>query len=901
MLLGDPDFGPRVTFAEGGDFETFGDTLARLNSYTPGVALSRTAASIARDPAAYGDVVRAAARNQVVVDNSNAKEAAFEAAVDQRIKAVRDATGVTLTNYMRDSKTLIEQMALRSFEPAPLSDEPAETGRDAFHRRLRELAESFPDKRDLIRPDVSVEDDARAVARGAAGALETATAQPQVTGLGGFVAGLAGGFGGSFRDPLQVATLFAGGGITRGATVALRIGQAALREAAINAGAVALLQPAVQSWREEAGLRSGLVPALENVGLGALFGAIPGGAIQGVRELRGPARAAAEKLAAGTATPAETARAVEALGVRLSDHDAAALRAAVAEPKPEAPLKGVPAELDAEITAQAIRHAEAPDLFPPPEIALAVPPRPAAQAHLIDEALPGAAASVDDKPVTFGSFDPRGMIADAATFQFKGGTDAAGLTDRLKGVTEWDPLASGKVFVFERADGSRVIADGHQRLGLAQRLMEENATSAPLPGRDRGSTSALPGNIGLHGYLFREADGWTPADVRALAAKKNMQEGSGDALDVARILRERPDILDGALPVSGPMMRNAVALARLSDEAFGLAVNGVVPPQHAAAVGALVPEPAQHAAVLADLARLAPETEREARIAIGEIMAAGFRAEEQIDLFGAAETTRSLLAERIKTLDAAMAALVRDKKLFGTLAEKADTIEAAGNVLARTGNEARARDAAALQDLLSRLARRTGPVSDALNRAAAQLADGGKPKAAAEAFLDEVRALLDRDGLAGLLAEPRLTPAAVVEPASPEAVQVAEMANAVRQTGPGGAMEPTAREVAPEAPQRLGEASEKTPAGEQSLIPGVAPVTEQNRIAARAAEPLRGGNAPAGGLFDDAARQQLDLVDAIAASPRADGAELRLKTREVALAEGERPGFLADLVKSCRD
>lgn len=765
MLLSEPRWYGYGSRAEDADFATFGDTLTELNAYRPTVAIGRTLVSIAQDPGAYLEVMAAAYRQQVLVDNTYAREEAITRAIDRRIADVERATGVTLDNYMRGASLGdISTMAGFELPVEQLDDRPAESARDFFHRRLQELAESFPDQAHLIRPDISIEDDARALARGSAEALEAALGREQVTGLGGVAATLVGSIGGSFRDPLQVATLFIGGGAGTAGSVALRIGQVALREAAINTGVVALMQPRVQAWREEAGLRAGVVPALENLGLAALFGAIPGGAIQGVRELKGPAKRAVEKLAGGTATPAETKRATDALNVPLSDHDAAALRGAAAEPDAPPPLKDVPADLDVEITNQAVRHAEAPDLFPPPEIALAVPPRPQSQTRVIDEALPGESAKVDGKPVAFTSFDPRAIGTDASAFQFKGGTDAAGVSERLRGVSEWDPLASGKVFVFERRAGKRVIADGHQRLALAQRLIGEGGAD----------------DITLHGYLYREADGWTPADVRALAAKKNMQEGSGDALDVARILRERPDILDGALPVTGPMMRSAVALARLSDEAFGMVVNGVVPPGHAAAVGAMVPDPAQHAAVLADLVRLKPETEREAKLAIGEIMAAGFRAEEQVDLFGAAETTRSLLAERIKVLDAAMAALIRDKKLFGTLAEKADAIEDAGNVLVRDANAARAMDAAALQDLLSRLARRTGPVSDALNRAASALANGGKPREAAEGFLDEVRALLDRDGLAGLLGEPKLKPAQTVEPASAEAAAAAERANAER-------------------------------------------------------------------------------------------------------------------------
>lgn len=49
----------------------------------------------------------------------------------------------------------------------------------------------------------------------------------------------------------------------------------------------------------------------------------------------------------------------------------------------------------------------------------------------------------------------------------------------------------------------------------------------------------------------------------------------------------------------------------------------------------------------------------------------------------------------------------------------------------------------------------------------------------------------------------------------------------------------------------------------QMLIPGVAPIGDRQRLAQRAARPMKGGTAPppAGGLFDLDARAQGDLLD----------------------------------------
>ncbi len=48
---------------------------------------------------------------------------------------------------------------------------------------------------------------------------------------------------------------------------------------------------------------------------------------------------------------------------------------------------------------------------------------------------------------------------------------------------------------------------------------------------------------------------------------------------------------------------------------------------------------------------------------------------------------------------------------------------------------------------------------------------------------------------------------------------------------------------------------------QQSLIPGVAPVTDKQRLDLAASKPLQGGNAPAGGMFDENALAQTDLMD----------------------------------------
>lgn len=788
--------------------------------------------------------VRAAERQTRLVDIINSQNNALAEAADHRIRTVREQTGIELENPFRGGYAIEARRRIRDELQAGGNQTLDEAGvpnwqRRIFEERIAEVGQNFPNKAPALDFGQSLEDQAQAIAKSAAYDGEHAD--------GGFMASIAGGLMGSVtgRDPLFFGSLFAGPGLSTAETVLARVGFGALKQGLFNAGLQAAAQPAVQDWRRTIGERNGVVPALENVGMAFIMGAIPGAGIEGVRALAGADRAALARITGGVPRPGDTETVARAIGAPIERNATREIEAGHADVANDTLSigdvpPGVTAAEHADIAGQAVRFAEDPANNPPPDIPVTALPRDPGQARVIDEAAPAAIGErqqVDGKPVTFARFDPAELQTDAAAFQYKGGGDAAGVTDRLKFVTAFDPLASGKTLVFERRDGARVIADGHQRLGLAKRLGANDAS------------------VKLDGYVFREADGWTAEDVRAIAAKKNMQEGSGDALDAARVLRDRPDLLDGSMPVTSPMMKSAVALSRLSDEAFGMAVNGVVPPNYAAAVGAMVPDQVQHASVLADLVRFAPETEREARLLIGEVMAAGFRAEEQINLFGAADLTRSLMGERIKVLDAAMQALMRDKKLFGTLAEKADAIEAAGNQLARASNDARAQDAAQLADLLTRLARRTGPVSDALNRAAAQMADGMKSAKAADAFLDEVNGLLDRSGLSGLLASPELKPVRIVEPGTPEAVAMAD-----------------------------GPAAESS----GSLF---------DRMPTNPPEPAKA--TPEASLSQETASQP-SLFDDVVVAGRDDGRDAVLMTRADALAEADKSADHAMLVETCK-
>lgn len=340
----------------------------------------------------------------------------------------------------------------------------------------------------------------------------------------------------------------------------------------------------------------------------------------------------------------------------------------------------------------------------------------------LDDAVIGAPAS-DVPPMYARSVRPDDLTVDASRFQFKAGGDELGVTDRLRGVKEWNPMYAGRVVAWEDKAGGLFLADGHQRLGLARRL--EGEGHAP---------------IGVDALVLREADGVSAEDARVYGALKNIAEGTGSMVDAAKVIRGAGDHLLAHLPPKSALVRDARALASLSDEAFGAVYNDVLPADYAAVIGHLLPDrPEAHGAMVDLLVKTDPANRGQAESIVRQGIAAGMHSAEQVDLFGSREVMQSLMLERAKVLEKGLAQLRKSKLLFKTAAKEADRLEAVGSKIAKSASEKEAQANAQALELVSRLAFTHGPIADALNDASRRLAAGAKLADVADEFAAAVK------------------------------------------------------------------------------------------------------------------------------------------------------------------
>lgn len=336
--------------------------------------------------------------------------------------------------------------------------------------------------------------------------------------------------------------------------------------------------------------------------------------------------------------------------------------------------------------------------------------------------------------------DLTSIEADPETFQYKSGGDAQGVTDRLTGVRQWDNMKAGQAVVYEYSDGRRVVADGHQRLGLAKRM------------RGEGQDVAMPVTV------LREADGVTPEDAMVRAAMKNIAEADGrnpdpqQVIDAAKVMRARPDISleDMNLPTGdrAALGRNAKAVSTLSDDAFGMVVNERASIRSAAAVAKMVPDKAAQANVLDIVEKSGAKNIFEAE-QVARQAAADTVVQTQDSLFGSESVTESLYVERARVMDRAIKRLRNEASAFKTILKNSGTIEAVGqNRVDADASSKKAAEDAAVQEYITRLANSKGPISDALTEAAKSLKSGGDSGQAVTRFVQAVRSAT-QDGDAG--------------------------------------------------------------------------------------------------------------------------------------------------------
>lgn len=308
---------------------------------------------------------------------------------------------------------------------------------------------------------------------------------------------------------------------------------------------------------------------------------------------------------------------------------------------------------------------------------------------------------------------PTGEVnVDPERFQFKmAAVGKGGTSPLLREVQKWDPIKAGVVLAWQDNEGRYWIVNGHHRLELAQRLKVPE----------------------VNAWILREKDGITAAEARSLGAQQNIAEGRGTAVDVAKWVRETkatPQTLrDAGLSLREEKLDKGVALSGLTDPLFNRVVQGQLPEDIGVVIGReLAGNEAAQMGVVGILEREEAKGRKVTPAILEETIKAvkgtGQTTRVEGTLFGDQEITASNIQDKAELIDYVKRQLRTQKRVFGTASKTrlAEMLQEAGNVLSGRNAEQASQAEMALE-LVDRLAHAAGtPISETLNRYAAELA-----------------------------------------------------------------------------------------------------------------------------------------------------------------------------------
>ncbi|HHY44818.1 MAG TPA: hypothetical protein GX512_03805 [Firmicutes bacterium] len=330
--------------------------------------------------------------------------------------------------------------------------------------------------------------------------------------------------------------------------------------------------------------------------------------------------------------------------------------------------------------------------------------------------------------IRVGLYDPKQVGVDPDRFQFKT-TGKGGVTSLLKGVTRWRPDLAGRVLIWEDRQGRPWIVNGHHRLELAQRL------NVPV----------------IEAQVIREVDGVTESMARTRGALANIAEGRGDAVDVARFLRETglgPDDLRAeGISLKEKTAAEGVALSGLTDRLWRSVLDGTISKDLAIVIGRDLPKDVVNQQAVAELlAQLEKQGRRISPTVLEGVIAQVKSAETSVSvqetLFGEDVIVSTSAVEKAEILEYVLKQLRAHRALFNKVSKTAyaNLLETAGNVLATEKNLEELTAADMGLELVQQLAYTKGTtISEILNRRAqemmtAQNKEAVKREAFAEIF-----------------------------------------------------------------------------------------------------------------------------------------------------------------------
>ena len=336
------------------------------------------------------------------------------------------------------------------------------------------------------------------------------------------------------------------------------------------------------------------------------------------------------------------------------------------------------------------------------------------------------------KGASIEEFNINKLTTDAKTFQYKSETNEFGISQKLMDVTKWDQPSASTLLVYEFKDGRLAVVDGHQRFGLAKKLIDQKPR--------------------LYGYRIKEVDGYVPDHAMLQGVAINLRQGTGTAIDAAKMMRVKNfdiNAIMASMPIKSEIVKVAQGLTKLSNDSFSMVVNKFIDYKVASRVGELLPDKELHVSALTILKKQKFDNMQQVDLILKQIRETPSVKMKEQTLFGVEEFKQSLIVEKSILLTNFAKSTKDKKKLFSLVVSKDELLTSAGNKLDNINNEKILTQNAKIQEKIEILATRVGQLSTDLTQAA-RLYQAGNKAEARKYFADAVDRAAERGDFDGI-------------------------------------------------------------------------------------------------------------------------------------------------------
>jgi ParB-like chromosome segregation protein Spo0J len=314
------------------------------------------------------------------------------------------------------------------------------------------------------------------------------------------------------------------------------------------------------------------------------------------------------------------------------------------------------------------------------------------------EIIPVETTGIREIPVESLKVDPK-------RFQYKILHGSAGSTGSLSGIKNWNKVLAGIIMVWiDPVDDNTYVVNGHNRYALAKHLGIKTVT-----------------------VKFLECE--TAKDARQIGAMANIAEGRGTVIDAAKLFRDtgwdRANLEVAGISLKEKIASDGLALARLDNLLFDKTIHGELPTDWAVAIGEKLSDHSKQIELWKLLQKERRKISTDTISELAEIVeSAGTQETSQMTLFGLEIASNTLAIEKAELQAWINQRLRRDARLFNSAAKNSQTLEKGNNRIDKSSSKAIADRAAIAYTIFNELKNVSGPVSTAINNAAAKISSG---------------------------------------------------------------------------------------------------------------------------------------------------------------------------------